>query len=40
MAEKYLYGSLVAAGIWAFAGMFLVTGQYLCCLYWQQEYFL
>ena len=23
MAEKYLYGSLIAAGIWAFAGMFL-----------------
>lgn len=26
MAEKYLYGSLIAAGIWAFAGMFFGDG--------------
>lgn len=23
MAEKYLYGSLIASGIWVFAGMYL-----------------
>lgn len=27
MAEKYLYGSLIAAGIWGFLGTFLGQGE-------------